>query len=135
MANSAMFSKKAVASAQHLIHGHIKELAQNFQKKAGTDEPLDLQTTFLAYTTDVLYHYMFDMDAGYQRDPKAAQSWRDSMEAVAQATPFSKQFPWLNGKLLKLPDMVLQWIVRRIQPDIAGLLNTHRVSEPSSYSF
>ena len=127
MANAPLFSKRAVESAQDLIHEHIKELAQVFEAKVGKDESLDLQTTFLAYTTDVIYHYMFDMDTGYQRDPEAAKRWRDSMEAVAQATPFSKQFPSLNGKLLLLPESVLQWILSRSLPDIAGLLGTHKV--------
>ena len=122
-----MFSKRAVASAQDLIHEHIKELAQVFEAKVGKDEPLDLQTTFLAYTTDVIYHYMFDMDTGYQRDSEAAKRWRHSMEAVAQATPLLKQFPWLNAKLMLLPDSVLQWILSRTLPDIAGLLGAHKV--------
>ena len=127
MANSPLFSKRAVASAQDLIHEHVKELAQVFEAKVGEHESLDLQTTFLAYTTDVIYHYMFDIDTGYQRDPEAAKSWKNSMEAVAQATPFSKQFPSLNGKLVLLPDSVLQWILSRSLPDIAGLLGTHKV--------
>ena len=93
MANSPLSSKHAVASAQNLIDEHIKELSQVFEAKVGKDEPLELQTTFLAYTTDVIYVYMFDVDTGYQRDPKAAKKWRHSMEAVAQATPISKQFP------------------------------------------
>ena len=127
MANSPLFSKRAVASAQDLIHEHIKELAQVFEAKVGEDESLDLQSTFLAYTTDVIYHYMFDIDAGYQRDPEAAKRWKNSMEAVAQATPFLKQFPSLNGKLLLLPDSALQWILSRSLPDIAGLLATYKV--------
>lgn len=129
MAISTMFSKRAVASAQDLVHQHVQELAQNFEKKSGANEPLNLQTTFLAYTTDVLYHYMFDMDTGYQLDPDAAESWRESMEAVAQATPICKQFPWLNAKLLGLPNSVLHWVLKRTLPDIAGLLSTHWVRE------
>ena len=51
MANSPLFSKHAIASAQNLIDEHIKELSQVFEAKVGKDEPLELQTTFLAYTT------------------------------------------------------------------------------------
>ncbi|KAK5629883.1 hypothetical protein RRF57_005598 [Xylaria bambusicola] len=127
MANSRMFSKRAVASAQSLIHGHIERLAQVFESKCGTDEPIDMQTTFLAYTTDVIYHYMFNIQAGYQNNPEAAKSWRHSMEAVAQATPFSKQFPWLNARLLTLPTWILQPMLRQIQPDLAGLLGAHKL--------
>lgn len=127
MANSRMFSKRAVASAQELIHGHIKELTEAFERKVGSSEPIEMQTTFLAYTTDVIYHYMFNKDVGFQKDWSKAQNWRHSMEAVAQATPFCKQFPWLNGKLLMLPEWILNILVARLQPDIAGLLATHKV--------
>lgn len=70
---------------------------------------------------------MFDMDAGHQRDPEAAKRRRHAMEAVAQATPFLKQFPTLLSKLFLLPDPVLQWILSRTLPDVAGLLDTHKV--------
>lgn len=122
-----MFSKRAVASAQDLIHGHMSGLIQAFERKLNDNEPLDLHTTLLAYTTDVIYHYMFDIDSGYQRDSEAAKRWRHSMEAVAQATPISKQFPWLNEKLLKLPDWILQGVLVRLQPATAGLLGAHKV--------
>ncbi|KAI0975889.1 cytochrome P450 [Xylaria arbuscula] len=136
MANSRMFSKRAVASAQDLIHGHIEKLIQVFESKVGKDEPVDLQTTFLAYTTDVIYHYMFNIQAGYQDNPVAAKGWRHSMEAVAQATPFSKQFPWLNSYLLQLPPWFLQPVLKRIQPDLAGLLDAHKLMREivSSYT-
>ncbi|KAL7800573.1 cytochrome P450 [Trichoderma afarasin] len=127
MANSRMFSKRAVASAQELIHGHIKELTEAFERKVGSSEPIEMQTTFLAYTTDVIYHYMFNKDVGFQKDWSKAKSWRHSMEAVAQATPFCKQFPWLNGKLLMLPEWILNILVAKLQPDIAGLLATHKL--------
>lgn len=130
MANSPLFSKRAVASAQDLIHEHIKELVQAFEAKVGKDEHLDLQTTFLAYTTDVIYHYMFALDTGYQRDPEAAKRWKRSMEAVAHATPFLKQFPSLTGKLLLLPVSVLQWTLSRTLPDVAALLGTQKVYTP-----
>ncbi|KAI1345612.1 cytochrome P450 [Xylaria sp. FL0043] len=136
MANSRMFSKRAVASAQDLIHGHIEKLVKVFESKVGNDEPVDLQTTFLAYTTDVIYHYMFNIQAGYQDNPEAARGWRHSMEAVAQATPFSKQFPWLNANLLLLPPWLLQPLLKRVQPDLAGLLNAHKLMREivSSYT-
>ncbi|KAH6606462.1 cytochrome P450 monooxygenase [Trichoderma cornu-damae] len=127
MANSLMFSKRAVASAQGLIHGHLRELVMAFEKKVGQSEPMEVQTTFLAYTMDVMYHYMFNKDVGIQKDYSKAQSWRRSTEAVAQATPFCKQFPWLNAKLLMLPEWILRVVIARLQPDIAGLLATHKL--------
>ncbi|KAL1619767.1 hypothetical protein SLS56_009968 [Neofusicoccum ribis] len=126
-ANAPMFSKRAVASAQDLIREHVNELAEVFATKVGNDEPVELQTTFLAYTTDTIYHYMFDKDSGYQRNPEAAKSWRRSMQAVSQATPFMKQFPWLLSRVMLLPDWVLQWGLTRAQPDVAGLLGTHKL--------
>ncbi|PTB65475.1 cytochrome P450 [Trichoderma citrinoviride] len=127
MANSRMFSKRAVAGVQELIRGHIKELTQVFERKVGSSEPIELQTTFLAYTTDVVYHYMFNRDAGLQKDCSKAQSWRHSMVAVSQAIPFCRQFPWLNAKLLMLPDWIRGSLVAKLQPDIAGLLATHKL--------
>jgi hypothetical protein len=122
-----MFSKRAVASAEELLNGHVRDLCALFAEKLGQDEPLDLQTAFLAYTTDATYHFIFDMDQGYLRNPWAAQDWRRSMRAVAQATPFCKQFPWLNAKLLKLPAWFLDSLLGRLQPDLARLLTIHKV--------
>ncbi|KAF2970083.1 hypothetical protein GQX73_g3437 [Xylaria multiplex] len=126
MANARMFSKRAVASAQGLIHEHIKELLGIFEAHCGTDKPLELQTVLLAYTTDIVYDYMFDIETDYQRNAKASQSWKRSIDAIAQATPFSKQVPWLNKRLLMLPHWFTHFLVMRIQPDVAGLLGVHR---------
>ena len=122
-----MFSKRAVASAQNMIQPHVRKLVEVFAASVDSPEPLDLQTTFLAYTTDVIYEYMFGIKTNYQDDRHAAKAWRQSMEAVAQATPFSKQFPWLNAKLLALPHALLKPLLTKFLPDIAGLLETHAV--------
>lgn len=130
MAIAPMFNKQSILSAEHLIKQHIDELTDVFESYLGTNNPINLQTTFLAYTTDVLYHYMFDTDAGYQRDSGAAQQWRHSMDAVAQATPFLKQFPSLLSRVALIPLPMLIWVLKRIQPDVAGLLGTHQVGCP-----
>lgn len=122
-----MFNKQSILSAEDLIKQHIDELAGVFASYVGTDSTFNLQTVFLAYTTDVLYHYMFDTDAGYQRRPGAAQQWRHSMDAVAEATPLLKQFPSLLSRLSLVPLPVLIWALKRVQPEIAGLLGTHQV--------
>ncbi|EIT74228.1 cytochrome P450 [Aspergillus oryzae 100-8] len=127
MAIAPMFNKQSILSAEHLIKQHIDELTDVFESYLGTNNPINLQTTFLAYTTDVLYHYMFDTDAGYQRDSGAAQQWRHSMDAVAQATPFLKQFPSLLSRVALIPLPMLIWVLKRIQPDVAGLLGTHQL--------
>ncbi|KAH0165972.1 hypothetical protein KCU67_g4511, partial [Aureobasidium melanogenum] len=96
-----------------------------FAANVDSPEPLDLEKTFLAYTTDVIYDYMFDIKTNYQNNKKKAEAWRNSIVAVAQATPFCKQFPWLNAKLLALPHVLLEPVLTKFLPDIAGLLGTH----------
>ncbi|KAL3470713.1 cytochrome P450 [Aspergillus californicus] len=127
MANASMFNKQSILSAEDLIKQHIDELAGVFASYVGTDSTFNLQTVFLAYTTDVLYHYMFDTDAGYQRRPGAAQQWRHSMDAVAEATPLLKQFPSLLSRLSLVPRPVLIRVLKRVQPEVAGLLGTHQL--------
>lgn len=127
MANAPMFAKRSVLSAQRLIQGHIDELVGVFAAHSGADQPMNLQTVFLAYTTDVVYHYMFDRDAGYQRNADQAAQWRLSMDAVAQATPFLKQFPSLLSTLLLVPLPILIRGLRWLLPDVAGLLGTHQL--------
>ncbi|KAK5999321.1 hypothetical protein QM012_005596 [Aureobasidium pullulans] len=127
VAISPMFSKRAVTSAQDLIQPHVHKLVEVFAANVDSLEALNLQTTFLAYTTDVIYDYMFGIKTNYQNNKQEAEAWRQSMEAVAQATPFSKQFPWLNAKLLALPHALFRPLLNRFLPDIAGLLETHSV--------
>lgn len=125
-----MFSKRAITNAQGLIHNHIKQLINVLKTNCGANEPVELQMTLLAFTTDVIYDYMFGIQTDYQRNPAAAKSWKRSIDAVAQATPISKQFPWLNSGLLMLPHWLLQAALTRLQPDLAGLLGTHKVGGP-----
>ncbi|KAG9569189.1 hypothetical protein KCU71_g4043, partial [Aureobasidium melanogenum] len=91
VATSPMFSKRAVGSAQELIQHHVLTLVNVFAANVDSPEPLDLEKTFLAYTTDVIYDYMFDIKTDYQNNKKKAEAWRHSIVAVAQATPFCKQ--------------------------------------------
>ena len=134
MAISPMFSKKAIRGAEDLVNKHVSRLAEIFSRKVGTDETLELSTTFLAYTTDLLYEYMFDMDMSYQRNPAATEARKRSMEAVAHATPFLKQFPWLCVLLMELPPSALSWVASRVRSDIGELLKTRIVRWTSQTS-
>jgi hypothetical protein len=125
-----MYSKRAISSAHGLMREHTNALLDIFKVNVGKDEPLEVQTAFLAYTTDVINSYMFNIDSGLQADPEASKVWRHSTEAVAQATPLLKQFPWLSAKLFMLPDAVLYGLVGRFVPDVASLLGVHKVLSP-----
>ncbi|KAG9679113.1 hypothetical protein KCU99_g8644, partial [Aureobasidium melanogenum] len=125
VAISPMFSERAIASAQDLIQPHVPTLVDVFAVNVDSPELLDLEKTFLAYTTDVIYDYMFDIKTNYQNNKKKAEAWSHSIVAVAQATPFCEQFPWLNAKLLALPHVLLEPVLTKFLPDIAGLLGTH----------
>ncbi|KAL7905486.1 cytochrome P450 [Trichoderma velutinum] len=122
-ANAPMFSKRAIASdGQLLIRQHVKELANIFGKSLADGQPINLDTVLLAFTTDTLYHYAFDKDAGFMHDPIAAQSWKNAMISVATATPFIKQFPWIIKIITALPHALLSYML----PDLSRLLGVHR---------
>ena len=129
LAIAPMFSKRAITSAQGLVWEHIQELAGIFAANVGKEEPLELQTAFLGFGTDVTYHYMYDMHPGYQKDLEKTRGWQHSMETVAQATPLVKQFPSLTSIIELLPDSFMRWAV----PNVAGLLEAQKVRSPRSF--
>ncbi|KAL7943922.1 cytochrome P450 [Trichoderma barbatum] len=122
-ANAPLFSKRAIISdGQTLIRQHVNELANVFGKSLEEGKPVQLDTVLLAFTTDTLYHYAFDKDAGFMNDPIAAQSWRNAMISVAAATPFIKQFPWIIKMVTAVPHVLLSYML----PDLSRLLGVQR---------
>lgn len=51
----------------------------------------------------------------------------DTRWTVAEATSLVKQFSSLLSRLSLVPLSVLIWVLKRVEPEIAGLLGTHQV--------
>jgi hypothetical protein len=84
---------------------------------------VELHIEFLAFTTDALSRYGFGEALHLQSNPDKAREWSATTQAIAEATPFVKQFPWIIDYALKIPLRVL----RRVHPVLAGLLAVHHV--------
>jgi len=84
---------------------------------------VELHIDFLAFTTDTLSRYGFGEALHLQSNPDKAREWSATVQAIAEATPFVKQFPWIIDYALKIPLEVL----RALHPVLAGLLAVHHV--------
>jgi hypothetical protein len=123
-ANAPLFSKRAILSdGQSLIQHHLKQLVGVFENSMASGKPIDLNTTMLAFTTDILYQYAFEHNSGLMSDPDAADRWRSSMQSVAAAIPLVKHFPWIPDIVKSFPEALLAPIV----PEVTGLVEAQKV--------
>jgi hypothetical protein len=94
-----------------------------FVQSLETGEPLELFTTFTAFTTDAFGLYTFNVEFGLMKSPQAAKDWRNTMQSVAAATSMVKQFPRITQIIEILPSCVVEYCF----PDMRALLKVHSV--------
>jgi hypothetical protein len=87
-------------------------------------ETVELRLRFLAFTTDTITRHALGESNNLQSNLVNAQQWSRTIRAVAKVTPFVKQFPWIITLVLELPIGVVRFLL----PDLARLLDFHRVS-------
>lgn len=119
-----IFSKRAIQGSEPLIKKHIKLLVASFENSVISCKPLSLETTFLAFSTDFIGSYAFNLDFNLLKDAEAAADWRKTLDSVAVSTVAARQFPWLIYFILSIPRV----LVRPFFPDICRLLDAYVVS-------
>lgn len=121
---AAIFSKRAIQESEPLIKEQIKHLVAMFKASLDSHKPISLETSFLAFSVNVIGRYAFNLDFKFMEDTEAAENWRETIDSVAITTVIARQFPWLIYLIMGVP----RWLVRPLFPDICLLLDAFAVS-------
>lgn len=113
-----LFAKGSIRAAEPQIIRHVDRLITKFEADIVSNRPLSLFTVLLAFTTDVLYDFIFHIELGMLDDDERAADWTRTLDALVQMTTFVKQFPWLVTLMRTLPNSWLE----SIDPDTAGIM-------------
>ncbi|KAL8947878.1 MAG: hypothetical protein Q9222_005893 [Ikaeria aurantiellina] len=119
---SPLFSSRAIASADDVLHSQIDILSSKFVKTHQSQEVIELRRTFVGFTTDTIHEYALGEPMGFQKDEEKLAEWNETLDAVSKMTPIVKQFPWMMNVGRKVP---LGWI-RWVKPEMAGVLQIHK---------
>ncbi|KAL8729123.1 MAG: hypothetical protein Q9166_004954 [cf. Caloplaca sp. 2 TL-2023] len=112
------FAKSTVASSGDILYDKMEALNQTFEKKLAENKVVELRQAFLALTTDTLCGYAFDRSMNLLNDEQGAADWWRTIQTVAILTPLVKQFTWIFPLALKLPLILLRYLV----PDLAKIM-------------
>ncbi|KAH8692038.1 cytochrome protein [Talaromyces proteolyticus] len=128
-ADAPLFSKRSIQQSESLIKEQLQRLTATFKKASVSDEPLNLGTSMLAFSTTTLGLFAFNFDFNFLDDAKAAENWRKTIDSVTVVTIAARQFPWL----IPLAMMTPRALARPVLPDLCRLLDAHvRIGEQVS---
>lgn len=121
-ANSGFFSLHNIARSEPLIVKHVERLCERLQ--ANPKNVWELRVTFLALKLDIFFEYAFADTLGLQDDPKLADDWDQTINAIATCAPYIKMFPSLLPFATESPVALVQ----AISPPLARVLRLKNVS-------
>lgn len=88
-----IFSKRAIQESEPLIKEQAKLLVALLEESLVSCKPLSLETAFLAFSTDIIGLYAFNLNFNLMKDTEAAANWRKTIDSVAIST----EALWLLG--------------------------------------
>ncbi|KAF2630917.1 putative flavonoid 3-hydroxylase [Macroventuria anomochaeta] len=118
------FSKNAINNVEPMIQEMTSRLCQNLSQAAASGIELEMQSHFLAITTDVVCQHTFQRNLGLLHSTKHAHNWKETIRAIAILTPLAKQFTWIIPMALKVPVTLLNAVV----PSLGRIVQLHRVT-------
>jgi len=103
--SNAFFSSSNLTKADHIIREHVDRLALKLSRDLST--VWETRVQFMALKLDIFYDFAFGDSLHLQDNPRAAEEWDATMEAIATCAPFVKLFPWILPLAVKLPVMLV----------------------------
>jgi cytochrome P450 len=116
---SPFFSKKRITDLSPRITAKVSILCNLLAKRIGTTEVVDINTPFMALTSDIIMEYCYGKDLGFLQEPDFKQQWKDSMTTMFENAAFRRSVPWLTYLLQKLPNAY----ILKLMPSMEILIN------------
>lgn len=103
------FSKLSVLALEPLLVEKVERLSLGVQTYVNNGRILQADTAFAALSLDAITEYCFDQSFNCLLHPEFAPEWKKTMTSLFEAVPLLRNFSFIAGKLLVLP----QWILVR----------------------
>lgn len=101
---SPFFSKKRITDLSPRISAKVSTLCNLLAERIERKEIVDINTPFMALTSDIIMEYCYGKDSGFLEEPDFKQQWKDSMTTMLENAAFRRAVPWLIYLLQKLPN-------------------------------
>lgn len=115
-----------MTSAEEVMRTHLEKLSNTFRDSFEKGDVVELRSTFLALTTDIIASYALGQSTGFQDDQHKSEQWFETSNAIAAVTPLVKQFPWTSSFFDHLPVSAVHFFL----PEFARYLQVHQVRYP-----
>lgn len=100
------FSKNSIAAIEPLIQDKVNRLGHALSENIQTNQPVEMQTAFMALTLDVISHYAFGNSFGLLEKPGFSPEWKKVLLATIEAGIMNRHLPWVADILMNLPNAV-----------------------------
>ncbi|KAL8867029.1 MAG: hypothetical protein Q9174_005927, partial [Haloplaca sp. 1 TL-2023] len=128
---SSLFSGRSVSNAEPGLSEQTQILSDVFQKHLTSGSIVELRTVCVSFTTDAVFQFALNESMELQKNPTRADKWRRTLVEFTKITPLVKQFAWSVALSRRIPLGVL----RKLQPDMAGLLQMQQDIDAKAYQY
>lgn len=101
----------------------VEDLCTRMSYYASTQEVIDANLLFIAWSTDSVSCYLENKPAGLLRDEQKARNWKATVGMVVELTPVVKQITLVMPLVLSTPE----WLMRQVSPALNRVLVMHKV--------
>lgn len=119
-----LFSKACAAAAEGLIYDKLDLLIKRIDTQIARDGYSDMRTAFLCFTTDVVAEYSLGQSFSLLQDETKGKEWNDSIMALKQTIPYTRQFNWIIPLSQKIPISIM----KVVSIDMSRVAGMHHVS-------
>lgn len=100
------FPKSSIVKVEPLVVECVDKLCNALDAYSSSKEPVELQTTYMALTLDVISCYAFGKSFGLLDKPGFSPEWKKAILGSIEAGIVNRHFPWLATVLMNLPESV-----------------------------
>jgi cytochrome P450 len=124
VAISPFFSKTNVRKLEPIIHSNISKLMGRMYQLEQTGQPVNLNTMYSAFTSDIILEYAFGESHHYLDKHDFNVDFFGMMDSIHHIGAAAKQFGWLLPILLSVPE----FISTRVDKGMAAFAKMQNVS-------